>query len=111
MIESAEKFLEKSVIFQKLSLQDQLNELQKRILALERDLEQSRTAHAREKQARQELEEEKEKMNSTLKQMEENFHVLASYVNQRKDVFAKNFQIPMTQNEVLRRDLICTVAS
>ena len=57
-----------------------LNESQKRIENLEKDLKKSRTAHAREREAREQLELEKLKLKARLENMSEGLRTLATYI-------------------------------
>ena len=59
-----------------------MRESQKRIEALEQDLKKSRTAHAQEREAREQLEIEKETMETRLERMSEGLRVLATHINQ-----------------------------
>jgi len=75
--------LTKSVICSQIHpLYVRLGESQRRIEALEQDLKKSRNAHAQEREAREQLELEKETMQERLVRMSEGLRVLATHINQ-----------------------------
>ena len=74
------------------SLQQQLNDYENKIKALERDLEESRNAHAEEKRAREVLENEKKHMKTALDQMGDSLRSLAVRMYPRNDMIWKEIQ-------------------
>lgn len=67
-----------------------LGEFQRRIETLEQDLKNSQSAHAQEREAREQLELEKETMQARLTRMSEGLRVLATHIHQPDEYVTPN---------------------